>query len=120
MFKKVRKYVPHLKHSLFYYISFQSDVRSRTEETQYLRESLQKTRERLEQERRLNSAIKQKKTFHLENEKAHCGVWPKHKTPEEDIFGKVKFVELSRGQSFVYHIQLGLEQNCQFILKFLL
>ena len=33
----------------------------RTEEIQYLRETLQRTRERLEQEKRLNAAIKTKK-----------------------------------------------------------
>ena len=33
----------------------------RTEEIQYLRETLQRTREKLEQEQRLNSAIKAKK-----------------------------------------------------------
>ena len=33
----------------------------RTEEIQYLRETLQRTKERLEQEKRLNAAIKSKK-----------------------------------------------------------
>ena len=36
-------------------------MRNRTEESQYLRESLQRTKENLEQEKRLNSAIKHKK-----------------------------------------------------------
>ena len=39
----------------------QNDVRLRTEESQYLRESLQRTKDKLEQEKRLNSAIKGKK-----------------------------------------------------------
>ncbi len=43
------------------WMRLQSDVVGRTEETQYLRESLQRTRDKLEQEKRLNSAIKAKK-----------------------------------------------------------
>ncbi|XP_064642257.1 forkhead-associated domain-containing protein 1-like [Lineus longissimus] len=63
-----------------------SDVRGKAEETQYLRESLARTRNQLDQEKRLNNAIKQKKTFHLEqNEKKQ---YPKHACPPEDIFGK--------------------------------
>ena len=41
--------------------TIQTDVMGRTEEIQYLRETLQRTREKLEQEQRLNSAIKAKK-----------------------------------------------------------
>ncbi|CAC5400757.1 unnamed protein product [Mytilus coruscus] len=67
--------------------SLATDIKNRTEETHYLRESLNKTRDRLDQERRLNSAIKQRKTFHLENEKAHIRP-PSHRCPPEDIFGK--------------------------------
>ncbi|RUS91056.1 hypothetical protein EGW08_001184 [Elysia chlorotica] len=48
-----------------------NDIRSRSEESEYLRESLNRTRDRLNQEKRLNSAIKSKRTFHLENESNH-------------------------------------------------
>ncbi|XP_048767224.2 forkhead-associated domain-containing protein 1-like isoform X2 [Ostrea edulis] len=66
-----------------------NDVKSRTEETQYLRESLSRTRDRLDQEKRLNKAIKQRKTFHLENERSHQEHVPaSHHCKEEDIFGK--------------------------------
>ncbi|CAI9741247.1 Hypothetical predicted protein [Octopus vulgaris] len=48
----------------------------KTEETNLLRDSLNKTKQQLQQEKRLNSAIKHKKTFHLENEKSHLGLKP--------------------------------------------
>ncbi|KAI0210169.1 hypothetical protein LSAT2_005102 [Lamellibrachia satsuma] len=68
--------------------SLTTDVRSKIEEMQYLREALQRTRTRLEQEKRLNAAIKQKKTFHLENDRACQNSWHKHHCPPEDVMGK--------------------------------
>ncbi|XP_033764191.1 LOW QUALITY PROTEIN: forkhead-associated domain-containing protein 1-like [Pecten maximus] len=70
-----------------------SDVKTKAEETQYLRESLNRTRDRLDQEKRLNTAIKQRKTFHLENERAHIpstrpGSYSSHKCSNIDIMGK--------------------------------
>ncbi|KAK2175101.1 hypothetical protein NP493_750g01052 [Ridgeia piscesae] len=68
--------------------SLTTDVRSKIEEMQYLREALQRTRTRLEQEKRLNAAIKQKKTFHLENERTCQNGFHKHHCPPEDVMGK--------------------------------
>lgn len=69
-----------------------NDIRSRSEESEYLRESLNRTRDRLNQEKRLNTAIKQKKTFHLENERAHLqnNARGHHHCPVEDPRAGVK------------------------------
>ncbi|XP_041377667.1 forkhead-associated domain-containing protein 1-like isoform X2 [Gigantopelta aegis] len=70
-----------------------SEIRTNSEESQYLRESLNRTRDRLNQEKRLNAAIKQKKTFHLENERLHLDRTPHSSRchPEDPkLFGKKK------------------------------
>ncbi len=45
------------------FIHFQSELQLKTEETMYLRDSLDRNREKYEQEKRLNSAIKHKKVI---------------------------------------------------------
>ncbi|XP_074654720.1 uncharacterized protein LOC141908523 isoform X2 [Tubulanus polymorphus] len=70
--------------------SLATDVRSRTEEAQYLRESLHRTRDQLEQEKRLNSAIKQRKGLQLADtiDTNRSKQYPKHQCPVEDIHAK--------------------------------
>ena len=46
-------------------LPLQGDVRGRAEEAQYLRETLRRTRENLDKEKRLNSAIKSKKVSRI-------------------------------------------------------
>ena len=48
-----------------FFAQFQNDIRSRSEESEYLRESLNRTRDRLNQEKRLNTAIKSKKVSEI-------------------------------------------------------
>ncbi|CAH1240697.1 FHAD1 [Branchiostoma lanceolatum] len=68
--------------------SFMREAQEKSDETRYLRESLQRTREQLDSEKRLNTAIKQRKTFHLEEATVQSQAWPKHRCPPEDIHGR--------------------------------
>ena len=56
----------------------------------YLRATLDRTKDRLHQEKRLNDAIKKKKTFHLENEKGPFVTDRRHACPPDDLLAKVK------------------------------
>lgn len=58
------------------------------DETSYLRETLSRTKDNLQQERRLNGAIKQKKTYHLEHEMGPFVSGASHRCPPEDVAGK--------------------------------
>ncbi|XP_046360042.2 forkhead-associated domain-containing protein 1-like isoform X3 [Haliotis rufescens] len=64
--------------------AMENDMRMHSQESELLRESLNRTRDRLNQEKRLNTAIKQKKTFHLENERAHLMPRPGSARKTED------------------------------------
>jgi chromosome segregation ATPase len=66
------------------------EVRRLTDEVQCLREALTRARATLEKEKRLNTAIKQKKTFHLENELMHRNGWPCHHCIPDNPFDKVQ------------------------------
>ena len=85
----------------------QGDVRQRSEEASYLRESLSRTKSQLEAEKRLNTAIKQRKTFHMEQENAERASPKRHQCPVEDITGKVEtklslmFFRYFRGFPFI-------------------
>lgn len=69
----------------------QNDVQQRLDETMYLRETLDRTKDRLHQEKRLNDNIKKKKTFHLENEKGPFVTNRSHACPPDDLLAKVLF-----------------------------
>lgn len=95
--------------------SLTHDVRSRSEESQYLRESLNRTRDKLNQEKRLNTAIKQKKTFHLENERAHLQPHPAgqskaHEQQLSAVARKKAQLELLKRKN--YEIQTLKEELC--------
>ena len=68
-------------------------MQARLDETMYLRASLDKTKETLHQEKRLNDAIKKKKTFHLENEKGPFVTNRRHACPPDDLLAKVCVVD---------------------------
>ena len=66
-------------------------MQARLDETMYLRASLDKTKETLHQEKRLNDSIKKKKTFHLENEKGPFVMNRRHACPPDDLLAKVSY-----------------------------
>jgi len=61
-----------------------TNLQARSDEVQCLRESLRKTREQLEQEKKINVAIKQKKIYHKNDEHVPRNGWPKHQCPPDN------------------------------------
>ncbi|XP_051787278.1 forkhead-associated domain-containing protein 1 [Erpetoichthys calabaricus] len=59
------------------------------QENALLREALERAQQRLDQEKRLNKAIKERKTFHLEHLDMKSTKTPTHSCANEDSFGKL-------------------------------
>ena len=68
------------------------EIRAKIEENEFLRENLDRTKSRFDQEKRLNSAVKSKKTFHLENDVYYAHSFPKHScvTPDPKVKADAK------------------------------
>ncbi|XP_078415380.1 forkhead-associated domain-containing protein 1 [Cetorhinus maximus] len=70
--------------------SLQEQLLRQTEENNLIRESMERMQSRLDQEKRLNKAIKQHKTFHLEQFERRATKSPSHCCVKEDIHGKTE------------------------------
>ncbi|XP_066547645.1 forkhead-associated domain-containing protein 1 isoform X1 [Amia ocellicauda] len=64
------------------------ELQGQRQESGLLREALDRTQRRLEQEKGLNRAIKERKTFHLEQLDKRTVKTPTHSCAQEDIHGK--------------------------------
>ncbi|XP_060708092.1 forkhead-associated domain-containing protein 1 isoform X2 [Hemiscyllium ocellatum] len=71
--------------------SLQEQLQRQIEENNLIRESLERTQSRLDQEKRLNKVIKQHKTFHLEQIERRATKCPSHSCTKEDIHGKAEY-----------------------------
>ncbi|XP_078095883.1 forkhead-associated domain-containing protein 1-like [Mustelus asterias] len=70
--------------------SLQEQLLRQTEENNLIRESMERMQLCLDQEKRLNKAIKQHKTFHLEPSDSRATKSPSHSCVKEDIHGKTE------------------------------
>ncbi|XP_059494041.1 forkhead-associated domain-containing protein 1 [Stegostoma tigrinum] len=70
--------------------SLQEELQRQIEENKLIRESMERTQSRLEQEKRLNKVIKQHKAFRLEQFERRPTKCPSHSCTKEDIHGKAE------------------------------
>ncbi|XP_072334485.1 forkhead-associated domain-containing protein 1-like isoform X2 [Scyliorhinus torazame] len=70
--------------------SLQEQLLRQIEENNLIRESMERMQSRLDQEKRLNKAIKQHKTFHLEPFERRATKSPSHSCVKEDIHDKTE------------------------------
>ncbi|XP_043916364.1 forkhead-associated domain-containing protein 1, partial [Protopterus annectens] len=68
----------------------EEDLKKQSEESALLREALDRAQFRLDQEKRLNKAIKQRKTFHLEQLDKKSAKAPSHSCLQNDIHEKAE------------------------------
>uniref|UniRef100_UPI00398F827E forkhead-associated domain-containing protein 1-like n=1 Tax=Pristiophorus japonicus TaxID=55135 RepID=UPI00398F827E len=70
--------------------SLQEQLQRQMEENSMVRESMERTQSQFDQEKRLNKAIKQRKTFHLQQLERRATKSPSHSCVKEDIHGKAE------------------------------
>ncbi|KAK1157263.1 forkhead-associated domain-containing protein 1 isoform X3 [Acipenser oxyrinchus oxyrinchus] len=66
------------------------EFQEQSQESALLREALNRAQQRLDQEKRLNKAIKERKTFHLEQLEKRSVKTPSHSCAQEDMRGKAE------------------------------
>ncbi|XP_041128813.1 forkhead-associated domain-containing protein 1-like [Polyodon spathula] len=66
------------------------ELQGQSQESALLREALDRAQQRLDQEKRLNKAIKERKTFHLEQLEKRSVKTPPHSCVQEDMRGKAE------------------------------